>query len=35
LPKADRWKTFIDFVVAKITRPLPPWESQNQLAAPA
>lgn len=34
-PKADRWKTFVDFVVAQITRPLPPWEPQSQLAAPA
>jgi len=33
LAKADRWKTFVDFVVSKITRPLPPWEPQNQLAA--
>ena len=25
LPQTDRWKTFLDYVVAKITRPLPPW----------
>lgn len=34
LAKADRWKTFVDFVVSKITRPLPPWAVQNQLGAP-
>ena len=25
LPQADRWKTFLDYVVAKINRPLPQW----------
>ncbi len=25
LPQTDRWKTFLDYVVAKITRALPPW----------
>ena len=25
LPKANRWKAFVDYMVAKITRPLPPW----------
>lgn len=33
LPNTNRWKTFVAFVVAKITRPLPPWEPQNQLVA--
>lgn len=33
LPAADRWKTFLDYVVARITRPLPPWLPQNQLVA--
>ncbi len=32
LPKSDRWKTFLDYVVAKITRPLPPWIPPDQLA---
>lgn len=32
LPKANRWKTFVDYVVAKITRPLPPWLSPGTLA---
>jgi hypothetical protein len=32
LPKAGRWKTFVHFVVVTLTCPLPPWESQNQLA---
>jgi hypothetical protein len=31
LPRADRWKTFLDYVVAKITSPLPPGLPQNQL----
>ena len=30
LPQADRWKTFLDYVVAKITRPLPPWSAPGQ-----
>jgi hypothetical protein len=25
LPDTCRWKAFVDYVVAKITRPLPPW----------
>ena len=25
LPKANRWKAFVDYMVVKITRPLPPW----------
>ena len=33
LPNANRWKTFVDFVVAKITRPLPPWVPQTQIEA--
>lgn len=32
LPNTNRWRTFVDFVVAKITRHLPSWETQNQLA---
>jgi hypothetical protein len=32
LPQADRWKTFLDYVVAKITRPLSPWHRTDQLA---
>ncbi len=32
LPKSDRWKTFLDYVVAKITRPLPPWLPPDRLA---
>ena len=31
LPQVDRWKTFLDYVVAKITRPLPPWSRTGQL----
>jgi len=33
LPNPNRWKTFVDFVVAKITRPLPPWVPQIQIEA--
>jgi hypothetical protein len=33
LPQADRWKTFLDYVVAKITRPLPPWLPSDRLTA--
>jgi hypothetical protein len=33
LPQTDRWKTFLDYVVAKITRPLPPWLPPDQLMA--
>jgi len=32
LPKANRWRTFVDYVVAKITRPLPPWLPPDPLA---
>ena len=32
LPKIDRWKTFLDYVVAKITRPLLPWIAPESLA---
>ena len=32
LPRTDRWKTFLDYVVAKITRPLPPWHRPDRLA---
>jgi hypothetical protein len=35
LPQTDRWKTFLDYVVAKITRPLPPWIPPDQLALAA
>ena len=31
LPQADRWKTFLDDVVAKITQHLPPWSCPGQL----
>lgn len=34
LPQADRWKTFLDYVVAKMTRPLPPWRRPDQLMMP-
>ncbi len=30
LPGANRWTSVVDYVVAKITRPLPPWHTQNQ-----
>ena len=33
LPLTDRWKAFLDYVVAKITRPLPPWQPPDQLTA--
>lgn len=33
LPGANRWKSFVDDVVAKITRTLPPWQTQNQISA--
>lgn len=32
LPQTDRWKTFLDYVVANITRPLPPWLPPERLA---
>ena len=32
LPQADRWKTFLEYVVAKITCPLPPWHRIDRLA---
>ena len=32
LPQVDRWKTLLDYVVAKITRPLPPWLPPDRLA---
>ena len=32
LPQTNRWKTFVDHVVAKITRPLPPWHSPDRIA---
>jgi hypothetical protein len=32
LPKASRWSIFVDYVVAKITRPLPPWLPPEPLA---
>ena len=32
LPQTDRRKTFLDYVVQRITRPLPPWYPPNQLA---
>jgi hypothetical protein len=33
LPKIDRWQIFVDYVVAKIIRPLPPWQSSQPLNA--
>jgi hypothetical protein len=33
LPPTDRWKTFLDYVVAKITRQLPPWLPPERLMA--
>lgn len=30
LPKANPWKTFLDYVVAKIIRQIPPWAYPNQ-----
>lgn len=32
LPQTNRWNTFLDYVVAKITRPLPPWLPPDRLA---
>ena len=32
LPQTDRWKAYLDYVVARITRPLTPWHPPNQLA---
>ena len=32
LPKANRWKAFVDCVVAKITRPSPSWLPPDPLA---
>ena len=32
LPKTDRWKMFLDYVVAKITCPLLPWIAAELLA---
>ena len=32
LPQTDRWKTFLDYLVAKITRPLPPWHRPDPRA---
>jgi hypothetical protein len=33
LPKMGRWQIFVDCVVAKIARPLPPWQSPQPLNA--
>ena len=33
LPKTNRWKTVLDYVVTKMTRPLPPWLSPDRLMA--
>jgi hypothetical protein len=30
-PKADRWKTFLDYVIAKITHSRPPWLHSERL----
>lgn len=32
LPQTNRWQTFLDYVVAKITCSLPPWRRPIQLA---
>jgi hypothetical protein len=32
LPNTDRWRAFLNYVVDKITRPLPPWLPSKQLA---
>ena len=32
LPKSNRWEVFLNYVVAKITRPLPPWLHPSRLA---
>jgi len=32
LPNTDRWRTFLNYVVAKITRPLPPWLPPDRLS---
>jgi hypothetical protein len=31
LPQTDRWKTLLDYVVAKINRPLPPWITSDRI----
>jgi hypothetical protein len=31
LPGANRWTSFVDYVVTKITRTLPPWQTQDRL----
>ena len=33
LPSINRWTAFLNYVVAKITRPLPPWIAPEQLMA--
>jgi hypothetical protein len=33
LPQTNRWTTLLNYVVAKITRPLPPWLAPKQLMA--
>ena len=33
LPSTNRWTAFLNYVVAKITRPLPPWIAPKQLMA--
>ena len=32
LPNTDRWRAFLNYVVDKITRPLPPWLPPKELA---
>jgi hypothetical protein len=32
LPLTDRWRTFLEYVVAKITRLLPPWHPPDRIA---
>jgi hypothetical protein len=32
LPQTNRWKTFVGYVVEKITHPLPSWHSPDRLA---
>jgi hypothetical protein len=33
LPSTNRWTALLNYVVAKITRPLPPWIAPKQLMA--
>jgi hypothetical protein len=33
LPQSNLWQCFVEYVIARITRPLPPWQAQQPLAA--